>query len=105
MTPCSESLTEEETKFFINEIYKKEKILIDPHTAVGLGVAKKLSLEGDTVVLGTAHPAKFSEVVMNETNKKPKLPENFNEILNKKEKFDELPKDLKKIKDYILNKI
>ena len=102
---CSESLSEDETKFFIKEIYEKEKILMDPHTAVGVGVAKKLSLEGDVVVLGTAHPAKFSRVVMDETKKKPELPENLKEILNKKEKFDELPRDLKKIKDYILNRI
>ena len=90
----SESLSEEETRFVISETYKKEGTLIDPHTAVGIGVANKVSLEGDIVVLGTAHPAKFSDVVMKETSKKPELPENLKKILNQKEKFEELPKDL-----------
>ena len=101
----SESLSEEETRFVISETYKKEGTLIDPHTAVGIGVANKVSSEDDMVVLGTAHPAKFSDVVMKETSKKPELPENLEKILNQKEKFEELPKDLKKVKDYILSRV
>ena len=101
----SDSLSEEETKLVISEVYKKEEILIDPHTAVAIGVANKLSLEDETVVLGTAHPAKFSEVVMKETGKKPELPESLKKILNQKEIFHEIPNDLKKVKDYILSKV
>jgi len=101
----SESLSEEKTKSVINEMYKKEGILIDPHTAVAIGVVNKISLEGDTVVLGTAHPAKFSDAVMKETNIKPDLPEDLNKILNQKERIDQLPNDLKKIKDYILDRV
>ena len=101
----TDSLSEDETKLVISEVYKKEATLIDPHTAVGIGVANKLSLEGETVDLGTAHPAKFSEVVMKETGKKPELPENLKKILNQKEIFHEIPNDLKKVKDYILSKV
>ena len=102
---CSESLSEEETKLIINKIYKNERILIDPHTAVGIGAANKLLLKDEMVVLGTAHPSKFSDVVMKETNIKPELPDNLKKILYKDEKYDQLPKDLKKIKDYILKNI
>jgi len=101
----SESLSEEETKLVINEIYKKEGILIDPHTAVAIGVANKISLEDDTVVLATAHPAKFSEVVMKETSIKPDLPENLKKILNQTERKETLPNDLNKVKDYILDRV
>jgi threonine synthase len=101
----SDSLSEEETRLVISEIYKKERTLIDPHTAVAVGIANQVSLEGEIVVLGTAHPAKFSDVVMKETSKKPELPENLKDILDQKEKFEELPKDLKKIKDYILDRV
>ena len=101
----SESLSEVETKSVINEVYKNLGMLIDPHTAVAIGVVNKISLEGNTVILATAHPAKFSEVVMRETSKKPELPENLKEILNQKEKFEELPNDLKKVKDYILDRV
>jgi len=101
----SESLSEQETKSVMKEIYEKEGILIDPHTAVAVGAANKISLEDNVVVLGTAHPAKFSNVVMNETNAKPDLPENLKKILNQKERIDELPKDLKKVKDYIMDRV
>ena len=38
---------------------------------------------------------------MKETSLKPELPENLKKILTQKEKFEELPNDLKKVKDYI----
>ena len=102
---CSGSLSDEETKLVINNFYEKEGIMIDPHTAVGIGVANKISLKESMVVLGTAHPAKFSNVIMKETGKKPELPDNLKKILDKKEKYVELPKDLEKVKKYILDNV
>ena len=101
----SESLSEIETKSIISEMYKNHGILIDPHTAVGIGVTKKISLKGSTVVLATAHPSKFSEVVMEATGIRPELPENLKNILVEKENYDKLPKDLEKVKNYILERI
>ena len=101
---CSESLSEKETKSVINKIFKEEKILIDPHTAVGIGVYNKISLAGDILILATAHPSKFSDVIMKETNIKPELPENLKEVLYKEEKYIKMPKNLKKVKDYILKR-
>ena len=80
-------------------------MLIDPHTAVAISAVNKISLEGNTVVLATAHPSKFSDVVMKETSIKPELPENLKNILIEKEKYEKLPKDLKKIKNYILERV
>jgi threonine synthase len=102
---CSESLSEKETKSVINETYKNQGMLIDPHTAVAIGAVNKISLEGNTVILATAHPSKFSDVVMKETNIKPELPEDLKNILVEKEKYEKLPKDLKKIQNYILERI
>ena len=79
-------MSEDETRLIINEIYNSEKILIDPHTAVGIGVLKKISLEGSTITLATAHPSKFSEVVTQTTNVEPKLPEKLKNILEVKYK-------------------
>ena len=101
----SESLSEEETKLIIKETHKNYGILVDPHTAVGIGVMKKTSLEGNNIVLSTAHPAKFSEAVIDATNEKPDLPESLRNILVEKENYDTLPKDLEKIKSYILERI
>ena len=102
---CSESLSEKETKLVVNEIYKNQGILIDPHTAIGIGVMKKISLEGNTIILATAHPSKFSDIVMKETGVKPELPENLKNILVKKEKYEKFSKDLKKIQNYILERV
>ena len=101
----SASLTEEETKSIISEMYKNHGILIDPHTAVGIGVTKKILLKGNTVILATAHPSKFSDVVMEATGIKPELPENLKNILVEKENYDKLPKDLEKVKNYILERM
>jgi len=101
----SESMSDNETKLIINKIYNDEKILIDPHTAVGIGAIKKLSLENKTVVLSTAHPSKFFEIVKEQTNTKPELPEGLKNLLNKEEKYEVLPKDLKNIQNYILQRV
>tara|TARA_B100001029_G_C14977349_1_gene403888 strand:- start:292 stop:1032 length:741 start_codon:yes stop_codon:yes gene_type:complete len=100
----SESLPDEEIKLNISEIYKNQKTLIDPHTSVGIGILKKLSLEGNTIVLSTAHPSKFSEVVKGETKQEPELPKKLKHILSKEEKYEKFPNDLRKIKNYILQK-
>ena len=101
---CSASLSETETKSVIKEVYKNQKTLVDPHTAVAIGAINKVSLDGNTVILATAHPSKFSDVVLKETGIKPELPENLQNTLIKKEKYDKLSKDLEKVKKYILER-
>ena len=101
----AESLSDGETRKVINKFYKEQGVLVDPHTAVAIGVIDKLPPKDNIVVLATAHPAKFSEVVLNETNIKPELPKYLNNILIDKEKYTKLPKDLKKIKSYILERV
>ena len=100
----ADSLDDESTKNVIKNTYNKIGILIDPHTAVAIGVANKISLKNKNIVLSTAHPAKFSEEVMKSTGIKPELPEDLKEILSKKERFDLLPNKLDKVKDYILQR-
>ena len=102
---CSESLSEDETKLTINETYKNLKILIDPHTAVAIGVNKKISLNEETIILSTAHSSKFSQAVTKETGKNPELPKGLGNILIDKENYKKLPKELKKIQSYILEKV
>ena len=102
---CAESLSDKEIQFTIDEIYKNHKELIDPHTAIGVGVMKKISLKENTVVLATAHPSKFYDVVLNATNTEPKLPNDLKYILNSEEKFEKLSSNLNDVKKYILERI
>jgi len=102
---CSASLSEKETKVVIRDIYKNYGVLIDPHTAVAVGAIDKIAMNENTIILATAHPSKFSDVVMEATNIKPELPENLENILVDKEKYEQFPKDLEKVKNYILDNI
>jgi threonine synthase len=104
-TFCSDSLSDEETKLIIKKIFKLNKLLIDPHTAVAIGVANKISLNEQTVVLATAHPAKFSDTVKEQTEIRPELPESLKSILNKKENYKKISHDLQKVKSYILENV
>jgi threonine synthase len=98
-------LSEPETKSVIKKIYKNQGILIDPHTAVAIGVSDKIPLKESTIILATAHSSKFSDTIMQETNIKPELPESLKNILSAKENYIKLPKELTKIKNYILERI
>jgi threonine synthase len=97
----SESLSEEETKNVIKEINKNYNIFVDPHTAVGIGVLDKLSIDGTNVILSTAHSGKFPETVKEVTGKDPELPDKIKRTMEEKEKFDILPNDLNAIKKFI----
>jgi len=101
----SESLSEKEIKLEIKKIYKKEGVLLDPHTAIATGIASKLSIKGHIVALATAHPAKFPDIIVKEVNVEPKLPDNLNKILFKKEIYKRTSNNLKEIKKFILEKI
>ena len=101
-TFCSDSLSEDETKLIIRKTFKNQQLLIDPHTAVAVGVANKVSLNEQMIVLATAHPAKFSEVVEEQTKKKAELPESLKDILIRKENYKKISQDLQKVKNYIL---
>jgi threonine synthase len=101
----SESISEQELLSCIKKVYENHKIIIDPHTAVGLGVLKKINLEGKKIVLSTAHPCKFPEAIKKAINIKCELPEKLNYILNEKENFDVINNDIEEVKKYILNKL
>lgn len=75
--------------------------LVDPHTAAGLAVAKAMNLEGPTICLATAHPAKFGQAVRNATGAEPPLPPEFQRILTLPEKFTVLPNDLAAVQAFI----
>ena len=101
----SESLNEKETLEEIKINYETNGLILDPHTAVGLGVVNKLGFDKDCVILSTAHPCKFPEAIKQAIQKKEQLPEKLNYILDEKENFDIIENNLETVKNYIKNKI
>jgi len=100
----SESCNEQETLDIIKNNFKDNNIILDPHTAVGVGVANKLSFN-DCVVLSTAHPCKFPNATNNAINKHEKLPEELQNVLEKDENFEVLKNNTENVKDFIKNKV
>ena len=101
----SEMLNENETISIIKDIYEKNKVVVDPHTAVGIGAARKLGLEQNCVVLSTAHPCKFPKAIEDAISKTEKLPDSLKYVYDKEEKFKVLSNDINKVKDYVTNSI
>ena len=101
----SETISEQELLSCLKKVYENYKIIIDPHTAVGLGALEKINLAGKSVVLSTAHPCKFPEAIKKAINIKSELPDNLNYILSKKENFIVMNNDIEEVKKYILNKL
>jgi len=101
----SEMLDEKETVEMIKIINDEYQIVIDPHTAVGIGAARKLGLEKNCLVLSTAHPCKFPQAIEDAIFKTENLPDSLKYVNERKEKFEVLPNDIKKIKDYIINSV
>ena len=100
----SESCNENETLDIIKKYYKENNIMLDPHTAVGVGAAKKLFFN-DCVVLSTAHPCKFPDATKNAIDSYEKLPKELQHVLDKDENFQVLKNNTEDIKNFIKNKI
>ena len=100
----SESCNEKETLDIIKKYFEKNNVILDPHTAVGVGVANKLSLD-DCVVLSTAHPCKFPDATENAIKKHENLPDELKHVLNKDENFEVLKNDIEVVKNFVRSKI
>ncbi len=100
----SESCNEQETLDIIKKNYEENNVILDPHTAVGVGAAKKLSFN-DCLVLSTAHPCKFPDATNKAINKHEKLPKELQHVLEKKENFQVLKNTTEEVKNFIKSKI
>jgi len=100
----SESCNEKETLSIIKKIYDENNMILDPHTAVGVGAVKKLSFN-DCVVLSTAHPCKFPDATKNAINKHEKLPDELQHVLDKDENFKVLKNNTEDVKNFIKSKV
>ena len=101
----SECINEEETLSTIKQIYNKYNLVIDPHTAIGVGALRKLNIKSRSIVLATAHPCKFPLAIEKAINKTEPLPDELNYILNEKEHYEILDNNVDKIKNYVKEKI
>lgn len=76
--------------------------LICPHTAVGTAAERRLTpSEATTVILSTAHAAKFPETILEATGDEVPLPKRCAQLMARGEVYARVPNDLRQIKDQI----
>ena len=101
----SASINENEVLDIIKEVHAMHNIVLDPHSAIGFGALKKVNIEGNNIVLATAHPCKFPEAIDKSIGTKPSLPEELKYVMDEKENYDIIANNLSKTKQYIKEKI
>jgi threonine synthase len=94
--------SEAETSATIGGVHAQSGYLLDPHTAVGVAVARAHDLGAAPVVtLGTAHPAKFPAAVRAAAGIEPSLPAWLSDLYERQERYDVLANDQDAVEAFI----
>jgi len=96
-------LTDDECLDVMRSWHERTGVLLDPHTAIGIGVADRIGRRNDSpiICLGTAHPAKFPDAVEQATGVRPELPPHLADLFERTERYVTLPNDLGAVRDYV----
>lgn len=90
------------TRKVIAETQTASAYLLDPHTAVGVGVARSQAHgQIPMITLATAHPAKFPAAVAEASGIEPALPDWLADLYERPERVTVLDKDQRQIEDFI----
>ena len=89
-------LDDHEVLAVIAEHHRRTGMLLDPHSAVGVGAVDRVSglPDAPVVCLATAHPAKFPDAVEQATGIRPALPAALADLLDRPEQYGHVPADL-----------
>ncbi len=99
---ASDFIDDKQTIATIKAFYQETGYVLDPHTAVGVAVGKKLRDSSCPVVcLATAHPAKFGETVEAAIKIAPKLPTAFADLKDRPKRVSVLEAATDRIKKYV----
>jgi len=103
---ASTSVSDEETLVEMRRTYERSATILDPHTAVGVAATRKLktthSSSRPTIVVGTAHPAKFPEVVAKALGVTMPLPQQLQEVLGRPKQSTRIPADYDRVRRLLL---
>ena len=101
----SASLNENEILKTISNVYSKNNLILDPHTAIGFAAFDKVSLDGNNIVLATAHPSKFPDAINKAIKTNAELPKELQYVLSEKENYDIIENNLESIKKHITERV
>ncbi len=102
------SVSDEDTIGRIRHVYEHTGYLADPHTAVGIECVLRYQQEEGTgkpcIVLATAHPAKFPEVIRQAIGKEPATPRTLTELALRPKCATPMPASYDLFRKYLLSR-
>ena len=103
----SYSISDEQTKQAIKDIYQKENYLMDPHGAVACfalqDYLQKHQMQNG-IFLETAHPVKFYDVVEPVIQQSVPVPRSLQPLMEKKKNSILMDADFENLRDYLLSR-
>jgi threonine synthase len=94
---------ESEVKAAIRAAWREAGDLIDPHTAVAIAVAERAAASADvpSIVLSTAHAAKFPDAVEAACGRRPDLPSWLSGLMSKTEHVTRMANDQGELERFV----
>lgn len=91
------SVSDEAIEATIREVYEETGYVLCPHTATAERVRRDLPVQDDTIVVSTAHPAKFEAVVEPLIGTTVPVPEGLASLLAKKSEYKRVGCDYREL--------
>lgn len=106
------SFSDKETRQAIKQVYRENDYMMDPHTAIGFLAVQQYSKTAGgfgedrstpKIILSTAHPAKFRDVIEPVINEKVPMPERLRACFDKEKQSVPLSSDYQALKQWLLD--
>ena len=99
------TISDEETKSTLKAVYQNHKYLLDPHGAVAYNALEQYLSQNENskgVILETAHPVKFYDVIEPIINETVPVPDSVAEQIKKKKLSTKISADVAALRSYLL---
>jgi threonine synthase len=103
----SVSISDDEVRQNIQEVYSQFNYILEPHGAVGYAALKQYLLasgwKNKTILLETAHPAKFLDAIQGLIPARISVPDQLKNCLQLEKKSILLPASFNNLKEFLMN--
>ncbi len=101
------SFDDEQTKEGMKDVISRTSYLMEPHGVIGYMAVKEYQKNHDVqgIVLETAHPAKFGEVVEPVIGQKIEIPERLQEYMRREKVATLIKPEFKELKEFLLSRV
>lgn len=81
------SISNDETLNQIRNTYQANQYIIDPHTALSIAHAKQVNACENSIIMSTAHPCKFQDVISQAIGVDVSVPQSNSDVCTKEENY------------------